>query len=96
MLKLNNGASALEYLVPYPSFRVHQKQLHQQQACTLLHKQTYQQGTQPPWAVSYTHLRAHETREDLVCRLLLEKKNSDACIQLCTRLPQFVCLFIQQ
>ena len=25
--------------------------------------------------VSYTHLRAHETREDLVCRLLLEKKN---------------------
>ena len=26
------------------------------------------------YAVSYTHLRAHETREDLVCRLLLEKK----------------------
>src|SRR5665648_608425 len=26
----------------------------------------------PP--VSYTHLRAHETRHDLVCRLLLEKK----------------------
>src|SRR5450759_2906546 len=33
-----------------------------------------------PWAllhrqiaVSYTHLRAHETRHDLVCRLLLEK-----------------------
>ena len=25
-------------------------------------------------SVSYTHLRAHETREDLVCRLLLEKK----------------------
>src|SRR5665648_616713 len=24
------------------------------------------------WAVSYTHLRAHETRHDLVCRLLLE------------------------
>src|SRR5678815_5961758 len=29
-------------------------------------------------AVSYTHLRAHETPEHLVCRLLLEKKN-----QLC-------------
>src|SRR5450756_3048812 len=28
-------------------------------------------GTGP---VSYTHLRAHETRHDLVCRLLLEKK----------------------
>src|SRR5665648_1195128 len=30
----------------------------------------------PPYVttVSYTHLRAHETRHDLVCRLLLEKK----------------------
>ena len=27
--------------------------------------------------VSYTHLRAHETVLDLVCRLLLEKKTSD-------------------
>ena len=26
------------------------------------------------WPVSYTHLRAHETVIDLVCRLLLEKK----------------------
>ena len=26
------------------------------------------------WPVSYTHLRAHETVLDLVCRLLLEKK----------------------
>src|SRR5665648_496268 len=25
-------------------------------------------------SVSYTHLRAHETRHELVCRLLLEKK----------------------
>ena len=28
-------------------------------------------------AVSYTHLRAHETVLDLVCRLLLEKKNNE-------------------
>ena len=28
-------------------------------------------------AVSYTHLRAHETVLDLVCRLLLEKKKHD-------------------
>ena len=28
-----------------------------------------------PVPVSYTHLRAHETVLDLVCRLLLEKKN---------------------
>src|SRR5678816_2881580 len=30
--------------------------------------------TDPATAVSYTHLRAHETPEHLVCRLLLEKK----------------------
>ena len=30
--------------------------------------------TIPSKAVSYTHLRAHETVLDLVCRLLLEKK----------------------
>ena len=29
--------------------------------------------------VSYTHLRAHETPEHLVCRLLLEKKNINTC-----------------
>ena len=28
-----------------------------------------------PNPVSYTHLRAHETRGNLVCRLLLEKKS---------------------
>ena len=28
-------------------------------------------------AVSYTHLRAHETPEHLVCRLLLDKKTHD-------------------
>ena len=27
--------------------------------------------------VSYTHLRAHETRHDLVCRLLLEKNSKN-------------------
>ena len=31
------------------------------------------QGVEP---VSYTHLRAHETVLDLVCRLLLEKKKT--------------------
>src|SRR5678816_3847864 len=29
-----------------------------------------------PMPVSYTHLRAHETPEHLVCRLLLEKKKN--------------------
>mgnify|MGYP003381566963 CR=1 FL=1 len=34
--------------------------------------------------VSYTHLRAHETVLDLVCRLLLEKKktsNTKSCVK---------------
>ena len=34
----------------------------------------HQYGRAP---VSYTHLRAHETVLDLVCRLLLEKKNEN-------------------
>eukprot|EP00657_Telonema_sp_P-1_P007764 TRINITY_DN27938_c0_g1_i1.p1 TRINITY_DN27938_c0_g1~~TRINITY_DN27938_c0_g1_i1.p1 ORF type:complete len:161 (+),score=42.54 TRINITY_DN27938_c0_g1_i1:114-596(+) len=33
--------------------------------------------TSPIIAVSYTHLRAHETVLDLVCRLLLEKKKKE-------------------
>ncbi len=32
----------------------------------------------PLYAVSYTHLRAHETVLDLVCRLLLETKTTQA------------------
>eukprot|EP00658_Telonema_sp_P-2_P004221 TRINITY_DN11585_c0_g1_i1.p1 TRINITY_DN11585_c0_g1~~TRINITY_DN11585_c0_g1_i1.p1 ORF type:complete len:172 (+),score=32.85 TRINITY_DN11585_c0_g1_i1:78-593(+) len=37
-------------------------------------------------AVSYTHLRAHETPEHLVCRLLLEKKKTRKVqeVQICT------------
>src|SRR5678815_1856198 len=34
----------------------------------------YQRHTGSLTPVSYTHLRAHETPEHLVCRLLLEKK----------------------
>ena len=34
-------------------------------------------------SVSYTHLRAHETEADLVCRLLLEKKNYYNFLQTC-------------
>ena len=47
-----------------------------------LHRQYYDHKNQlqiileaqNPKAVSYTHLRAHETGRNLVCRLLLEKK----------------------
>ena len=34
-----------------------------------------------PETVSYTHLRAHETVLDLVCRLLLEKKKRNTCLE---------------
>ena len=37
-------------------------------------------------AVSYTHLRAHETVLDLVCRLLLEKKTQSRIITPITTL----------
>src|SRR5665811_2568687 len=43
-----------------------------------VHRQAQHDGmlcwTRQPGPVSYTHLRAHETVLDLVCRLLLEKK----------------------
>src|SRR5678809_1436132 len=37
----------------------------------------YQGGLSYMWSVSYTHLRAHETGRNLVCRLLLEKKKKN-------------------
>ena len=37
-------------------------------------KDTYSLKTLTRQSVSYTHLRAHETLANLVCRLLLEKK----------------------
>ena len=45
-----------------------------------------EQGTILDGAVSYTHIRAHETVLDLVCRLLLEKKNKQIPPQI-TYLP---------
>ena len=38
--------------------------------------------------VSYTHLRAHETVLDIVCRLLLEKKNKEKAVVVMSRLLQ--------
>ena len=37
-------------------------------------------------SVSYTHLRAHETVLDLVCRLLLEKKNTTQTLDIISTL----------
>src|SRR5450756_2775639 len=49
-----------------------------QPGATHVHQEvTMTTTTQLRIAVSYTHLRAHETRHDLVCRLLLEKKKKN-------------------
>src|SRR5665811_2455989 len=46
--------------------------------CTIMRRRRSNAPRRPPTSgagsVSYTHLRAHETVLDLVCRLLLEKK----------------------
>src|SRR5450756_522316 len=44
------------------------------EAVTLSANSSARKAASRPAPVSYTHLRAHETRHDLVCRLLLEKK----------------------
>src|SRR5450756_2963528 len=44
----------------------------------------------PMSSVSYTHLRAHETRHDLVCRLLLEKKKKKNQTDECKHLNEFL------
>src|SRR5665648_427341 len=49
-----------------------QDSCHHVSACKSAHRKNMRSDLSAP--VSYTHLRAHETRHDLVCRLLLEKK----------------------
>ena len=44
------------------------------EGCTAPTRQHELDHTDHADPVSYTHLRAHETRHDLVCRLLLENK----------------------
>ena len=45
-------------------------------------------------SVSYTHLRAHETPEHLVCRLLLEKKNKKKQTQITNLIHAINILYI--
>ena len=50
------------------------------------------------FSVSYTHLRAHETSQDLVCRLLLEKKNK-IVLQVCWKVrvkASIVCMSVSE
>eukprot|EP00658_Telonema_sp_P-2_P021452 TRINITY_DN18541_c0_g1_i1.p1 TRINITY_DN18541_c0_g1~~TRINITY_DN18541_c0_g1_i1.p1 ORF type:complete len:260 (+),score=86.05 TRINITY_DN18541_c0_g1_i1:155-934(+) len=56
------------------SARENQEQLQQQQTETEQILREFGHKIRTVGPVSYTHLRAHETPEHLVCRLLLEKK----------------------
>ncbi len=70
------GQCTFEFLLDYGSFRDIQRHRHGVCRIPLL---TSQYGFEPWYLeepVSYTHLRAHETVLDLVCRLLLEKKKT--------------------
>ena len=60
-----NGSDASITVFPNPT-----------QGETIVSIQGTSEGTIELSAVSYTHLRAHETVLDLVCRLLLENKNT--------------------
>ena len=53
----------------YPSLKISEIE-----AMLLLQLESFKQANNF-FPVSYTHLRAHETLMNLVCRLLLEKKN---------------------
>ena len=48
-----------------------------------------------PYPVSYTHLRAHETVLDLVCRLLLEKKHKEKKKKYTRTLPATISIELQ-
>ena len=47
---------------------------HEEEHCIFFEEEIKKRKINPTKPVSYTHLRAHETRGNLVCRLLLEKK----------------------
>ena len=49
----------------------------------VLYMNMKQLGKRRNTAVSYTHLRAHETDSYLVCRLLLEKKKKRKIRNVC-------------
>ena len=56
----------------------------------LLHQAMREKQVRHPIPVSYTHLRAHETEADLVCRLLLEAVGeSHQCLVSATHLEGF-------
>src|SRR5678815_6182061 len=46
------------------------RELHRQRARAAARRRERDRGARQPAPVSYTHLRAHETPEHLVCRLL--------------------------
>src|SRR5678809_1086373 len=69
---LSSAAALLDRLFEHPAGNPLVPEL---QASTLCYAEMVSpQKGETGWSVSYTHLRAHETGRNLVCRLLLEKK----------------------
>eukprot|EP00658_Telonema_sp_P-2_P046959 TRINITY_DN3537_c0_g1_i2.p1 TRINITY_DN3537_c0_g1~~TRINITY_DN3537_c0_g1_i2.p1 ORF type:complete len:128 (+),score=37.39 TRINITY_DN3537_c0_g1_i2:125-508(+) len=66
--------SQIKAMTPSATARLLVVSFHSHQSCSsgMLHAKPTPYSALIP--VSYTHLRAHETPEHLVCRLLLEKK----------------------
>ena len=76
MAKFFNVAKGAKYkeitLGGVPTWKVTTPNSDPKKILLFFHGGAYMVGS--PKAVSYTHLRAHETKANLVCRLLLEKK----------------------
>eukprot|EP00658_Telonema_sp_P-2_P042052 TRINITY_DN30139_c0_g1_i3.p1 TRINITY_DN30139_c0_g1~~TRINITY_DN30139_c0_g1_i3.p1 ORF type:complete len:113 (-),score=21.37 TRINITY_DN30139_c0_g1_i3:9-347(-) len=63
-----------EQLIQHPFFVEDDHRSMGSSASESLSSYEHEDPNETEYAVSYTHLRAHETPEHLVCRLLLEKK----------------------
>ena len=73
------GPSKADCEASAPGFRMRTREwptASQRPTLSIVFQPNNDPGMQLQNAVSYTHLRAHETVLDLVCRLLLEKKKS--------------------
>src|SRR5678815_6060148 len=71
----NGCATADQYMPSWRSFGVYKLDVNQGNYLSQDMVDKLKVGM-TPGPVSYTHLRAHETPEHLVCRLLLEKKKT--------------------
>ena len=75
-MSIKNYSSKLNDIIQLPQFEKVQLKRKNEKHTTLKEEERIVTALKKLKAVSYTHLRAHETDSYLVCRLLLEKKIS--------------------